>query len=69
MFVLNSANDVQYCADQSHDAHGKARPATRNFWPTGHLSFAEAERVYSGTTAKAAAEPSALPTLDITLEV
>lgn len=73
MFVLQPGT-TQYCAHQSHDGRPKTHPlgsapATRKLWPTGHLSFAEAVRVYSGVTTKAAVEPSALPSLDITLEV
>ena len=66
MMVLVSG--LQYCPDQSHDPHGK-KPGTRNLWPGGHVSFAAAVAEYHGATTKAAGEPSALPELDITLEV
>jgi hydroxyacyl-ACP dehydratase HTD2-like protein with hotdog domain len=73
MFVLQPGSK-QYCSHQTHDGTSKkhpkgAAPATRKIWPTGHISFAEAVKVYSGATTKAAVEPSALPTLDINLEV
>ncbi len=61
----------QYCPDQSHDGPRlpHKRPATRAFWPFGWRSFEAAAAEYNGSTTKAAAEPSALPELNITLEV
>lgn len=73
MFVLQPGT-TQYCAHQTHDGIPKGRPGgpagpTRKLWPTGHLSFDAAKAAYTVSTTKAAAEPSALPELDITLEV
>jgi hypothetical protein len=51
MFYLKSDAQLQYCAHTSHlgnppSADGGATPPTRCFWPTGHISFAEAVRKY-----------------------
>lgn len=70
--VLIRGTDRQYCPDQSHDGmwtDGGKRPATRAFWPSGWKSFEAASASYNAGTTKAAGEPSALPELDITLEV
>jgi|GEM_PF-3075918 len=62
---------TQYCPHQSHDGiwtkEGK-RPATRSLWPGDWRSFAEAAAAYNGVT-QGSSEPSALPELDITLEL
>jgi hypothetical protein len=70
MLVIRGTQ-TQYCPDQGHDGTpGKdGQPPSRSFWPTGFRSFEAALAEYHGATAKAASEPSALPTLDITLEV
>jgi len=72
MFVLTYGN-TQYCAHVAHDGRPKTHPLgksspTPKSWPTGHVSFAAAVAAYHGVTAKAAAEPSALPELNVTLE-
>lgn len=69
MVVLNG-NRLQYCPDQSHDGAwsvGHKSPATRNIWPLQWFQKAVVE--YNEGNPKAAVEPSALPELDITLEV
>lgn len=71
MVVIPGA-DRQFCPDQSHDglwADGVKGERTRAFWPTGWKSFEDAVTRYNQGTTKAAGEPSALPELDITLEV
>lgn len=62
----------QQCPHQTHDgvwSDGVKNPPTRSRWSLGHVSFAREVAEYNGQTTKAAVEPSALPTLDITLEV
>lgn len=55
----------QWCPDQSHDGvwtEGVRDPATRSFWPQGHVSFAKATATIHSPQGEAA-----LPDLDIDL--
>lgn len=68
--VVLAGNLTQYCSDQSHDGvwsgSGKTDP-TRKLWP--FHNFRQTVVAYNAGTTKAVGEPSALPVLDITLEV
>lgn len=68
MLVIRGTNR-QHCPDQSHDGAWSKdghEDRTRAFWPLN--GFAAAVAAYHAST-ETAVEPSALPDLDITLEV
>jgi len=65
---------TQHCIHRDHDGYPASHPGgatdpTPFIWPSGIDSFPAAVKAYHSGTTKAAVEPSALPTLDITLEV